>query len=778
LKQREAAAIVSSVEAETSPEPLAAPLAEWKLAALRTRRGVVKRSRLFSVLDRRADAAMTLIVAPAGFGKTQLLSSWLEERDDLTAAWVSLDPGDRDPRRFWTYVAHAIDRVRAGMARPALARLRTPGVPIEEAIDELMNGIATFAGTLVIVVDDLHHFASAGAATSLPYALDHLASPARLVATTRSDPVIRLGRLRSLGAVADIRADELVFTASEAKALIVDEMGIELTTDELGLLVERTEGWPAGLSLAGLWLAELDDPGRSVRSFSGSHRQVADYLVEEVLDTLDEETRRFLVQLSIFDRFSGPLCDAVLDVQGSRERLEALARSNLFVISLDRHGDWYRFHQLFRDLLALEFSREDEGLARQLHERAANWFAEHDMLEEALEHSAATGDPATVVRVLDQHFYGLIRSSRVDLYLHWLDWLPNETLTANPMLASAGVLALSISGQPTDERGVRFLKLAQSGARTQPESVKRRVAFTTEYVRVDELSTDLAECVKSGRRALELALEGDDEVLAGAHASLAYPLYLQGEYDAAEATATAAIERPEAPDRPHALISALAFRALVELERGHIHSAEMGAQRSMELARRLGLSTVTAAGYARLAMGGVLLELKDAAAAERHLERAETLRRASLPTLGHAHVLLQLARARVASGRLEVASAELELASAELDSFDDAGRLPQLAERVRQSLAEAVATAKRPIVTPTAAELQVLRLLPTDLTLRQIGDELYLSHNTVKTHSRNLYRKLGAANRVEAVRRAAEVGLLTPGRTHPLASAPSSTHPT
>jgi len=708
---------------------------------------------------------MTLIVAPAGFGKTQLLASWIETHADLATAWVSLDPGDGDPRRFWTYVAHAVDRVRSGMARPALARLTTPGVPVEEAIDELMNGIATFAGTLVIAVDDLHHFAGTGAAVSLPYALDHLPPPARMVATTRSDPVIRLGRLRSLGAVVDIRADELVFTAPEARALIVDEMGIRLADDELDLLVERTEGWPAGLSLAGLWLTELDDPGTSVRSFSGDHRQVADYLVEEVLDALDDETRGFLVQLSIFDRFSGPLCDAVLEAQGSRERLEALAQSNLFVISLDRRGGWYRFHQLFRDLLALEFSREDEASVRRLHERAAAWFVEHDMPEEGLEHTAATGEPEAVARLLGQQYLGLIRSSRVDLFLRWLDWLPKEVMTENPMLAAAGVLAVTISGQPTDERAARFLQLAQAGAPTKPPAVKRRVAIAADGARAVELATDVGECVESGRRAVELALEGDDELVAGVQSILAYALYVQGADDEAAAVANAALERPEAPERPHAVIYALACRALVEAERGQIHGAEADARRAMELARRLGLAAVTAAGLARVAMGQVLLALGDVPGAERNLERAETLRRASRPTLHHIHALLLLAQARVASGHLQVASAELEMAREELIAFGDAGRLAELAERVTQSLADALATTTRPVETPTAAELQVLRLLPTDLTLRQIGDELYLSHNTVKTHSRNLYRKLGAANRQEAVRRAAEVGLLTSGTT-------------
>jgi ATP/maltotriose-dependent transcriptional regulator MalT len=751
------------VAVETTEEQLAAPIAEWKLAPLHARPGVVLRPRLFKLLNRYSDsAALTLVTAPAGFGKTQLIGSWIDTSPDRAAAWVSLDPGDSDPRRFWTYVAHAVDRVRSGMARPALARLRTAGVPIEEAIDELMNGIGTFAGQLVIVIDDLHYFASSTGAVSLTYAVDHLPSQARVVAATRSDPVIRLGRLRALGAVADIRADQLAFTLPEARELIVCTMGIELGPDELQLLVRRTEGWPAGLSLAGLWLGDVDDPGSEVRSFSGDQRQVADYLVEEVLDALDDETRQFLVRSSVLKRLSGPLCDATLGIGGSSGRLEALARSNLFVMQIDRHRGWYRFHQLFRDLLALELSREDEADIRDLRQRAANWFVEHDLLEEALEQTAAAGDPTSVARMLGEHYLALIRSNRVDLLVEWIDWLPREVLLAAPMLSSAGVLAVMISGQPVDERGERLLHIAQEGARTEPPSVQLRVEIVGELVRAGVLTGDLAERLKSGRRAVELALSGDDELVAGTQAILAYALYLEGDWNGAATLAEAALERPEAPERPHAVIYALASRALVELERGHLHTAEANARRSLELARRLGLGAVNAAGLARVAMGHVLLVSGDAAGAERQLERAEVLRRASRPTLEHVHALVLLAQARVARGRLALASSELDAALEELDSFEDAGRLPKVAADVRESLAQALAGAEKPVESPTASELSVLRLLATDLSQRQIAQELYLSHNTVKTHSRNLYRKLGAGTREETVRRAIEVGLLTP----------------
>jgi LuxR family maltose regulon positive regulatory protein len=739
-------------------EPFAPSLAEWKLAPPRARPGVVRRRRLFSVLDRHMDAALTLIVAPAGFGKTELLASWLADRSDLSAAWVTLDAADSDPVRFWTYVAHAVNRVRNGLGRPALTRLHTPGVPNEEAIDALTNGISTFAGQLVIAIDDLHHFASGPRAGSFAYAVDHLPEQARIVATTRADPVLRLGRLRARGAVADVRAQQLAFTVPETTEF-VQRMGIELTSEEIKLLVTRTEGWPAGLSLAGLWLQSASDPSEQLRSFSGEYRELADYLTDEVLDALDAETRAFMVRSSVLDRLSGPLCDAVLEMEGADRRLEALAHSNLFVFPLDRSRGWYRYHQLFRDLLGLELSREDEAVRRRLHERAAAWFAAQGMLEDALEHAAAI-EPAQVATLLTEQYLTLIRSPRVDLFLRWLEWLPDEDLRDNPILASAGALALMISGSPTDDRAPRLIRSAELGARKASEQDRRRVEVAANLVNASVMTGDISGCVESGRRAVELALGGDDELVVGALAILSYALYLQGDSEGAAAAARQALERPEAPQRPHGVIYATACNALVECDLGHLQAAEALARQALQAARSLGLGGVTAAGLARLAMGRVMLESGGAAEAERHLERAEMLRRASRPTLGHIHVLLRLAQARIATGRVTLAATELQAAIEGLDAFSDAGRLTALAEHVKQLLQDAMSRTSRAVEPPTPAELSVLRLLATDRSQREIAEELFLSFNTVKTHSRNLYRKLGANTRSDAVRRATEVGLL------------------
>jgi LuxR family maltose regulon positive regulatory protein len=751
-----------------SPDTQVTTLAEWKLVPPRLRPGVVSRPRLFAVLDRRAETALTLITAPAGSGKTELVVSWLETHPEVAVAWLSLDARDSDPLRFWTHVAHSVDRVRAGMARPALSRLRTPGVTAEEAVDELMNGIATFAGRLLIVLDDLHHFANGSEATSLTYAADHLPGQARIIATTRADPVVRLGRLRARGAVADLRSDQLVFTVAEAKELIVDQMGVDLGRDELATLVERTEGWPAGISLAGIWLSEVEDPSVEVRGFSGDHRPVVDYLTDEVLDAVDDATRDFMVQTSVLDRLCGPLCDVVLETTGSGERLEALSHSNLFLIPLDRRGEWYRYHQLFRDLLALELSRRGADTIAQLHLRAAEWFVKQGLVDEALEQTAAAGDPRGVAELLSKTHVELVRSGRVRMFARWLDWLPDAQLREHPELASAGALACAPLGRPADERA-RLLRLAESSARDREPALQRWVEAVSWLARSATIDCDLAEAASNAHRAVDAARAQGDELVVPALAALAYILYLRGDLTGTAEAVEEALARPEAPQRPHGLIYATACGALVDCDLGRPRLGEIKARRALDTAGRVGLAATWSASLARVALGHVLLETDRAADAERQLERAEIMRRSAQPTLEHAHALLLLARARVVRGRLPLAAAELDAALERLEQFEDAGMLGRLAEQVEDELAEALQGSTRPVEPPTPAELLVLRLLATDLSQREIAKRLFLSFNTVKTHSRSLYRKLGANNREDAVRRATEVGLIetadSPGQT-------------
>jgi len=331
--------------AEAVPSEL--PLIEAKLAQPRIRAGVIPRARLFIALDRLDQVELTMISGPAGAGKTVLVSFWLAGRSDHSPAWVTLDRGDDDPRRLWTYVVHAVDRVRPGLASRAIARLRMPRSSVEAGIDELLNALAGYDGSVVIVLDDLQHVSSERCLRSLAYAVERLPGATRMVAMTRSDPGRRLGRLRARGALGELRAHEIAFNSEEARELLVERVGIAVSVEDVELLVERTEGWPAGVSLAALWLAGLKQPSVGIRQFSADHRHVADYLTSEVLDALEGDTRSFLLRTSILDRFTARLCDAVLGTESAAAVLAEIERSNLFLVALDARGVWYRYTTCF-----------------------------------------------------------------------------------------------------------------------------------------------------------------------------------------------------------------------------------------------------------------------------------------------------------------------------------------------------------------------------------------------------------------------------------------------
>jgi LuxR family maltose regulon positive regulatory protein len=735
---------------------LSVPIVESKLVPPRARPGVVPRRRLFAALDAHDETELTLVSAPAGFGKTTLLGSWLASRDDVSTAWVSLDPGDADPLRFWSYVALAVDRVRPGIAKPALTRLQTPAMPLESSVEELLNGLATFAGKLVIALDDLHHLSPDDRSTGFSRAVEHLPPQVRIVATTRADPAIGSARLRARGALSELRARDLAFTRHEARRLLVDSVGLRLHDVEVALLVERTEGWAAGLSLVGLWLGAEDDPSARVMEFSGDQRHVADYLTTEVLDALDDEMRCFVLRTSILDRFCAALCDTALETTESARLLAELERSNLFLVPLDGRGEWYRYHHLFRDLLRMELAHQGIETA-PFHRRAASWFAASDLYEEALDHLAAAGDESAVADLLATSHRALLRSGQLDLLLTWTETLSEQSLARVPEVPAAAALAAVGVGSPRELRR-RLTAAAASGATQLAQADGDYVRAVLALAGVICLDEDLGAAVEQGR----LAASGDPshEATVAGMAFLAYALYLRGDLDGAGRLVDQALARPDAPRRPHGRVVAEAVRALVDCELGRPHAAEPQARVALVRARELGFSDLLSAGIAHLALGCALLELGKTQEAERELERAEFVRRTTEPRLGSIHTLVVLAAARIARGRLTLAAAELAVAREQLTAFADAGRLPTMLARVESALASALGGAEHPVEPPTPAELAVLRLLATDLSQREIGSRLFLSVNTVKTHSRNLYRKLGASSREDAVRRAEAVGLL------------------
>jgi LuxR family maltose regulon positive regulatory protein len=738
------------------------PLVEIKLMPPRPRAQLVARPRLLKALDDLAGTELTLVSAPTGGGKSVLVGSWCDARPDMAVAWVSLDAADNDAVRLWTYVATSVDRVRPGLGRRALGRLQSPGAGLNAGLDELLNGISAAGEPLAIVLDDLNLLRDETALRSFEYAVDRLPPGARMIAATRADPPIRLARLRARKALGEIRARDLAFTLEEARELLVVQERIALEDEDVARLVERSEGWPAGLYLAALWLRGRPDASAGVREFTGDHRHVAEYLSGEVIDALDADTRSFLLHTSVLARLSGPLCDDVLGTTDSAARLASLARSNMFLVPLDPRGEWYRYHHLFGELLRMELARAEPGTGEELHRRAAEWCRAHGLIEEALDHADAAGDDGALAAILIDHHRPLLRSGREATVLHWVDRIETSALMDAPELSAAGAIASGLLSRSASERA-RLLQLADQAVLERPDRATPYVEATVSLARSVWIDGDAGRATENARHAASLGRDGADEIAVAALASLAFSLYVSGEVAEARAVAQEALDRHDAPFRPHGIVYAHATLALLELELERANAAAARAARAVDVAVTAGLSGSWSAGLAYTAHAAALASLGELAQAERQAQRGEALRRGPEPTVEHAHALLVLAETRIARRRLAAATHDLERAGEALAGFVDSGRLPKIAARLESALADARDAAPSLVEHPSPSELAVLRLLSSELTQRQIGQRLYLSLNTVKTHTRGIYRKLGASSRADAVARALALGLLEDG---------------
>jgi LuxR family maltose regulon positive regulatory protein len=732
------------------------PLAEAKLAAPAVRRGTVDRPRVRSALDAGGDSVLTLVAAPAGYGKTTAVRAWCDSHD-AALAWVMLDSGDNDPVRLWRYVATAVDRVRQGLGRGALQRLNIPGGPIEAVVDELMNGLAAFGKPLVIVLDDLETVTDAECLASIDYALEHMPLTARLVAITRTEPAIPLTRRRAAGKLVELRAHDLAFTVAEAQVLLAALSRVDLGQEELEMLVARTEGWPAALVLAGLWLRTVDEPRQAVLEFGGDHRFVAEYLSNEVLASLDDDLRSFLLGIAVLGRFTADLCDGVLDRSDSAARIDELEHSNLFILRLERAG-WFRIHSLFAAFAAARLASTDSGAANRIHRLAAEWLRSRGLVIEAIEHAAAAENHEFVAETLAEHHLGLIQGGAPKTLLRWVRTLPDEQIVAHPQLAVAAAASCMLVGRSTiDQR--RFLHLTDQALAARPESSDPYVEAVASLVRAATLDEGVGSAVDDGRRAVELAGRGAGTILGGTLSAYARALFFAGDLEEAWSAGHRALEHPrEVPG----MAAAHATLALVAVERGRLASARAHAAKAKELVGGIGVSRSWLGAMAASALGGVLAAEGKLADAEHELAYAEHFYRDEVATVHHARSLVVLARTRERRGRLGEAKATLREARQELAELVDSGRIPALADEVGRELETAEARAVRGdmLESPTEAELKVLRLLASDLSAREIGKHLFLSPHTIRSHMRVLYRKLGVHTREDAIARATALGLL------------------
>ena len=507
-----------------------------KLRPSQARPELVVRPRLTAKLEREIGRKLTLISAPAGFGKTTLLVEWLKGRDDgdQSVAWVSLDEGDNDPVRFLSYLVAALRRtVGEGFGEGVLAALRSPGPPRMEAVlGVFVNELVDVPGEVGVVFDDYHVIDSESVHRIVSFLLEHLPSNVHLIISSRVDPPLQLSRLRTRNQMTELHADDLSFTSEEAATFLSSLMKLNLSAEDVAALEERTEGWIAGLQLAALSMRDRRDVSGFIRAFSGSHRDILDYLAEEVLERLPGQVREFLLETSIAEHLTGTLCDALTGRDDGQEMLERLERDNLFVFTLDEERRWYRYHHLFAEFLRGRLMRERPERAGELHQRASGWYEGNGHLAEAIGHALSAPDHDLAARLIEEGVEGAVERGEGATALRWLEALPTEAKRLRPRLFVEHAVALVITGRPDDAEPL--LKEAERAAEVDGVEGQFLLGFasTVRSWRA-RLRGNAPEAVELARRALLLLPNGEAPVRNYAAVRLGDALRAVGDLTAA-----------------------------------------------------------------------------------------------------------------------------------------------------------------------------------------------------------------------------------------------------
>jgi LuxR family maltose regulon positive regulatory protein len=729
-----------------------------KLAPPQARKGIASRGQVLDRLRAGRGRKLTLVCAPAGYGKTTVLAQWCEaDRSRTPFVWMSADESDSDPVRLWSHLIAGLRAVHPRVGAASAKALRAGPNTVESVVLPSLVEELSDAPPSTLVVDDWHLVRSTVCDETMRILIEHGPPAVQIVLASRSDPNLPVGRWRAHGELAEVRAADLQLSHVEA-ASFLREANVDLGPEDVALLTERTEGWAAGLSLASILLQHEKDPHAFVLDFAGDSRHLLEYLSDDVLASVREEMREFLLRSSILDQVSGAACDAVLETHGSAAMLGEIERANLFLVPVDRHGERYRFHRLFTDVLRHELARTNPEAVAQLHARASAWFEMQGDLESAVDHAIAGRDLVKASDLVTRHWRSLVNEGRLTTLAHWLEGLSWPEATADPQLALIRASAAAQTARPADEIE-RWLAIAAAGSRPGPlangiASIESGIAL----VRSLYLTKGVNVAATEAKRALELEAP-PSEWRRQAVLGLGQALYLQGKAGEARAPLVEAQRLPYPQDHAPAAAAITAYLALVDLDAGDLAAAKRHVDASRELLDAHGLAGTYVATNTHIALAGIHAAAADVGSAAEELELAVRLTAPSRPSHWHAHTLLRLASARHMLGDPDAAKQALESARADLETLPDPGMLSALLEATAAELA-APARHEGFYGEPLSeAEVRVLSLLVSGRSVSEVARELYLAPTTVKTHRRTIYRKLGVTNRQEAVERAAALGI-------------------
>ena len=648
---------------------MAGPLVATKLYVPKPRQGLIERVRLREKMRRGSQSKLTLISAPAGFGKTTLLAEWLASNADRGTAWLSLDQTDNEPVSFWTHLTAALQPSAAarGAAFPEL--LPAGRQPDQEFLTALVNALAELPGDTDLVLDDYHVISNPGIETGLAFLLEHLPPQVHLVISTRADPALPLARLRARGELMEIRSSDLRFTPEEATDYLNGTMRLGLTASDIAVLEQRTEGWIAALQLAVLSIGGRTDAASFIAGFAGSDRYIVDYLVEEVLQRLDEDTRDFLFRTCFLRRLNGSLCDAVTAGTGSRQMLEALERQNLFIVPLDDRRQWYRYHHLFADVLVAHVSDAVLQELPLLHRRASDWYEQQGEHHEAIEHGLASGDLERAAELIERAIPEMQKHRGETTIRGWSRLLPQALVRNRPALGIGLVGALVSYGEFDGiEQRLRDIEAALAAPARMvvfDTSQLPRLPGAVELYRaaLAQVRGDVPALVMHAQKVLDLAPKDDDVGRAAGSSMLGIAHWSMGNLEAARLAWT---EGRNGLQRAGHIADVLGVSiALADINRaqGRLRDAMAVCDLGLRLAASHPGQVLKGTADMHAAISELCRERNDREAARRHLAKSEELgAQQGLPQ--HPY------RWRVAAARLRQDDGDLDGAVALLDEAE------------------------------------------------------------------------------------------------------------
>ena len=622
---------------------------------------------------------LTLVSAPAGFGKTTLLAEWVAAVPTGSVAWVSLDQSDNDPAVCWTYLITALHKIQPRLGERSLALLQSPQPPpIESVLMTLLNELAAVEEDIVLILDDYHVIATQAIHDGIGFLLSHLPPQVHLIIASRADPPLSLARLRSHKELTELRVNDLRFTPDEAAAFLNKVMGLKISAAEVSALEQRTEGWIAGLQLAALSLQGREDAADFVAAFSGNDRYIVDYLLEEVLQRQPDRVRHFLLQTAILERLSGSLCDTVTDQTDGQEMLETLERGNLFIIPLDNKRQWYRYHHLFADVLQAHALMEWPEQIPSLHGRASEWYEQNGLFSDAIRHALAAQDFERAAGLIEQVWPTMRRRQRETTVLSWITSLPDALIRNRPVLSVAYALVLlndgrldavesrlqdaerclgadAVDSDADSQEPLAVESVVTDDAQLQslPASIANARAYRAQALR------DVSSTVAYAQQALELLPEDEEYERGTTAALLGLAYWTSGRPEDGYRSFAKGLAIFKQMGLTQMAIGGTLILAQMSLAQGRLHRATNICEQSLQLAIEQGGPVLPGTPELYLALSEVRYEQGDLAAASLLLLSGETLRQqASLSGVTYLWWVVQ-ARLKAAEGDLETAFDQL-----------------------------------------------------------------------------------------------------------------------